>query len=276
MVGVVRVQDALRSAARRRYETASIPPFTAFFHPTDPSPFFNYAIPDRPVAAGLESPFHAVREAFEARGLRARFEFLEAVAPDLGSALVTAGFREEARQPLLIRRLDAAPAASRLEGVVVVVLTARADAAEAKTLIATQRHGFDPTDSRPVNEDDVRRLQEELQRGAVGLLARLDGRPVAAALTTEPVCGLVELCGLVTLEPYRGRGIATALVAAGLQRALESGLEAVFLTAADEAAGRLYARAGFLPLGVALSFGDPVPRGEEPCALSGAPAARAS
>jgi GNAT superfamily N-acetyltransferase len=273
MVTVGRVQDALRDGARRRYEAVSVPPFTAFFHPSDPLPYFNYAIPDRPVSAGLDRPLRALRAAFEARGRRARFEFLEAYAPDLGPALVAAGFQEEARQALLVRDLAERSPVPFPDGLTVVPLTAGADPEEARTLIATQRLGFDPTDRRPVEDGDVRGLLKELERGAVGYLARLEGRPVGAALTTEPADGMPELCGLVTQEPFRGRGVATSLVAAALRRASESGLESVFLTAADEAASRVYARAGFLPLGVALSYGDPPPRGEATRPSREAPAA---
>ncbi len=56
--------------ARLRYEALSIPPFTLFFHPSDPLPYFNYAIPDEPVSAGLAPALRAVREAFKKRGLR--------------------------------------------------------------------------------------------------------------------------------------------------------------------------------------------------------------
>ena len=83
---------------------------------------------------------------------------------------------------------------------------------------------------------------------------------MGAAITTEPLNGLTELCGLCTLEPFRRRGVATSLAAAAVREAFTRGLEAAFLTAADETSGRVTSRVGFLPYAVMLSYGDPQPR----------------
>jgi hypothetical protein len=40
MLTIGRLQAALRGVARLRYEALSIPPFTLFFHPSDPLPYF--------------------------------------------------------------------------------------------------------------------------------------------------------------------------------------------------------------------------------------------
>jgi predicted GNAT family acetyltransferase len=79
----------------------------------------------------------------------------------------------------------------------------------------------------------------------MAFLARLDGRPVGAGLYTTPFDGLTEVTGLATSKPFRRRGIATALTALAVQTAFEQGVEAVYLTAADERAGRVYERVGF-------------------------------
>ena len=260
MLAIGRLQAALRGVARLRYEALSIPPFTLFFHPSDPLPYFNYAIPDEPVSAGLAPALRAVREAFKKRGLRARFEFIEAFAPGLAPALSAARFIEEDRQRLLVcargRELAIAPP----EGIAVSSLAERATPGDVWDLVATQRRGFDPADSRPATETDVERLLEELGRGAIGFLARIEGEPVGAAITTEPLNGLTELCGICTLEPFRRRGVATSLAAAAVRKAFERGIESVFLTAADETSGRVTSRVGFLPYAVMLSYGDPQPR----------------
>ena len=73
---------------------------------------------------------------------------------------------------------------------------------------------------------------------------------------TAPFDGLAEVLGLATLEPFRRRGIATALTATAVQSALEQGVEVVCLTAADERAERVYARVGFARFATMLAYID--------------------
>ena len=92
MVSIAELQTYLRCSARRQYVTISAPPFTLFFHPTDPLTFFNYAIPDEPVAGDLGASLPVLREAFESRGRSPRIEFIQEFAPQLASALAAGGF----------------------------------------------------------------------------------------------------------------------------------------------------------------------------------------
>ena len=63
---------------------------------------------------------------------------------------------------------------------------------------------------------------------------------------TTPSDGVTEIAGLATLEPFWTRGIATRLTALAVHRAMAQGAEVVCLTAADERAGRVYERVGFV------------------------------
>ncbi len=74
-----------------------------------------------------------------------------------------------------------------------------------------------------------------------------------------PIAGLAELVGITTLEPYRRRGIAAFLTAHMTQVAFAQGVDTVFLTAADERAGRVYERVGFRPCTTLLGYSDPAP-----------------
>lgn len=87
-------------------------------------------------------------------------------------------------------------------------------------------------------------------RGMPKVLAYIDGIPVGTGMLTLPVDGCSELAGICTLQDYRGRGVATQVVAHLLQLARASGIRLAYLTAADDAAARIYMRAGFTATGL--------------------------
>ena len=106
MLSPERLETYMRRAAMLGRETVEVPPFVCFFSPGDPLRFFNYAKPLRPVGAEPDSLTDALWLPCELRFRRARacrvFEFIEEYAPDLGPALVAAGFGLEERYPLLV------------------------------------------------------------------------------------------------------------------------------------------------------------------------------
>src|SRR5947209_20023810 len=87
-----RLQDYLRHAVSEGHTVVPIPPFTAYFHPTDAFSFFNYAIPDVPVGGDLSGVLTGLRALFRARDRQPRFEYLEEFAPDLAASLEANGF----------------------------------------------------------------------------------------------------------------------------------------------------------------------------------------
>src|ERR1039457_5348120 len=99
-----RIQAQMRAVARRQYEEVAVPPFTLFFHDTDPLPYFNYAIPDGPgpASGSLTAPLNRLEAEFHARHRLPRFEFVEACAPRLAEALEAHGFALENRPPLMV------------------------------------------------------------------------------------------------------------------------------------------------------------------------------
>jgi predicted GNAT family acetyltransferase len=82
------------------------------------------------------------------------------------------------------------------------------------------------------------------------VLAYIDGIPVGSGMLTLPVNGCSELAGICTLEDYRGRGVATQVVAHLIRIAREREITLAYLTAADDAAARIYMRAGFAATGL--------------------------
>jgi len=258
MLSIARLQTYLRYSARRQYEAVAVPPFTLFFHPTAALPYVNYAIPDEAAGADLRRPLARLRAEFNARGRQPRLEFIEAFAPDLAAALRAEGFVEEARLNLMICTLDTYRPAPWVPGLTVSALAGRlSPLADAQVFLATQRQGFDPGDTTSAT---VAQAEQFLQRlgDDRAFLARLDGQPVGAGTLVAAFDGLAEVAGIATLEPFRRRGVASVLTSEAVRTAFVQGVEVALLTAADEHAGRVYARIGFRPYATLLAYGDDV------------------
>ncbi len=249
---VARLQAYLRHSARRQYESVSLPPFTLFFHPFDALTYFNYAIPDGPTFHDWTASLAALRSKFAARGRVPRFEFVEEYAPQLAPALRAAGFAEDARQALMVCTAATYLPAPGVPGLALTELTGASTPDEVRTFLTCQRRGFDPHDAGPP-EGDVEHFLRTVGAGRA-FVAWLDGQPVGAGIYTAPFDGVTEVAGLATLEPFRRRGIATALTALAVRRALEQGVEVACLTAADERAGRVYERVGFAWCATMLAY----------------------
>ena len=257
MVSVARLQAYLRHSAQQQYETISVPSLTLFFHPTDHRIYFNYAIPDEPCLGDLQTSLSMLQHEFAARGRRPRLEFIQEFAPQLPSALRAAGFAEEARQPLMICTAETFRPAAEVVGLTITELTKASPVNEVQDYLTTQRRGFDAHSSAVATEGDGERFLRVIGEGRA-FVGWLKGQPVGVGMFTSPYDGVTEVVGLATLEPYRRQGIATRLTAQAVQRALEQGAEVVCLTAADERAGRVYERVGFVRYATVLAYIGPL------------------
>jgi len=259
MIPVDRLQAYLRHSAHRQYDAASVPPFTLFFHPTDVLVYFNYAIPDEPTPSApgqnLRQPLATLRATFAARDRQPRFEFIQEFAPNLAPVLRAAGFAEQARQQLMLCTPGTYHPPTPVAGLTITPLTDNSPLADAQDFLTTQRQGFDPADPTTATEPQAEQWLQELQTSAA-FLARLNGRPVGAGMFTEPFDAITEVVGIATREPFRRRGVGTALTARAVQAAFAQGATIACLTAADERAGRLYERAGFRPYATMLAYVD--------------------
>lgn len=253
MISIARNQDYLRQSARKQYETLSLAPFSLFFHHSDSSCYFNYAIPDAPVVEGCDASLLKLREEFIKRGRKPRFEFIEEFAPGLPAILRAQQFKEEARQQgMLCIPADMRPA-SPIAGLVMLPLTGASSVGEAKTFLAVQRQGFE--EAGEVSDQQAQDFLDGLHPGRA-FLAQWHAQPVAAGMVTAPIDGLTELVGVATIPAFRKRGIGAAIVHEALRWAFAQGVEAVYLTAADPRAGQIYARAGFRPCATMLAYCD--------------------
>jgi GNAT superfamily N-acetyltransferase len=255
MVSVARLQAYLRHSAQQQYETIYVPPFALFSHPTDILIYFNYAIPDEACSGDLEASLSMLRDEFTARGRCPRIEFIQEFAPQLSSALRAAGFAEEAHQQLMVCTAETYRPAAPVLGLTITELTSTSTVSEAQDYLTTQRRGFDAHSTEVATEGDGGQFLRMMGEGRA-FVGWLKGQPVGVGMFTSPFDGVTELVGLATLQPYRRKGIATGLTVQAVRRALEQGAEVVCLTAADEQAGRVYERVGFVRYATMLAYTD--------------------
>jgi GNAT superfamily N-acetyltransferase len=255
MVSIPRLQAYLRRNAQQQYESVSVSCFTLFFHPTATLTFFNYAIPDGPRSGDLGTPLSLLRDEFVARGRHPRIEFIQEYAPGLVPALRAAGFAEEARQALMVCTAETYRPAPEVVGLTIARLTNSAMVSAVQEYLTTQARGFDTCSTKVATEAEAEQFLR-MMGGGEAFVARLGEEPVGVGMYTTPLDGVTEVVGLATLEPFRRRGIASALAGLAVQRALGAGVEVVCLTAADERAGRVYERVGFARFATMLAFID--------------------
>ncbi len=245
-----RLQEHMRGVARRQYDAVPVPPFTLYFHPTDPLPYLNYAIPDGEPgdAASLAAPLERLKAEFGVRGRRPRLEFVEAAFPSLAAALEASGFEREARPQLMICRPEDLRPVPDVPGLVVETLSALSPLDAFRELLVVQRRAFALPRAEDVSTEDARWLRDGLGDG-LAFIGRLAGKAACVAMFLDPTGGLTELVGIATLAAHRRRGLGGALTHAAAEAAFRRGVTVAFLSAADARAGRVYEAAGFLPHG---------------------------
>lgn len=109
------------------------------------------------------------------------------------------------------------------------------------------------------SEETVRQLVDvraviEREAAARFFVANADGRP-ASVCELYVLGGVAQIEDVNTLEEFRGRGLASAVVIAAARSARERGCDVVFLIADDADWPKdLYSRLGFDPVGRFWSF----------------------
>lgn len=252
MLSIAALQDYLRRAAAPLREVVEIDPFTLFFSKNSPETYYNYAAPNHPCGGDLAKPLAALRAVFAAHGRKPRFEFIAEYAPDLPAALEASGFTEESRlQLMLCTPATLAPPPARAD-LRVATIDQHAPAEALRENMNVNELGFNPN-ATPVGLAEADDFRYRLGNGRM-FTAYLGGQAAGAGMYTAPLDGLTELVGIATLPEFRRQGVAAALTAHAAQEAFAHGAAAVFLSAADAKAGRVYERVGFQPYATALSF----------------------
>jgi ribosomal protein S18 acetylase RimI-like enzyme len=245
--------NAARAASDGR-ECVRVGPFVATFHPTSEMIWLNHVVP----ATGLTvrsftvEHFEELRRLYREHGRVLRFEFLEALWPELGPALGRWGMDLQGRMPFMLCRRGELRAVSA-PGVEVRWLSAEDDDAALSEFAMTGKRSFGDQ-AAAVEPQEVAELRAKLAgeryRCAVG---RIGG--CAAGVGTMLVLG-DELAGVGTLPEYRRRGVAATVSSVLVADHFRRGAEFVWLSAGDNVAHDAYAKIGFADAGVQLNYMD--------------------
>ncbi len=246
------VSAYLRASVTLARETARVGPFLASFSISDSNRFANYAIPDDGATPTLAQVV-ALADAYRGRDRLPRLEYVPAVAPGVESALLAAGWQVEGRLPLMLL-----PPAIDLDGTVPagVELMAPITDGELLATAAVQNEAYGEGPPGPGGGDGLRRT---IKNGGHVVLARLagGGEAIGGGLFPSPQDGVTEIAAIGVREPFRRRGVASAMVRWLAREAQAAGAETVFLMAESEVEERIYARIGFEAVGEMLHISSP-------------------
>lgn len=240
-----RVHAYLRAAAGSRAHRAG--PFLIRFDEHDDALPFNYAVPDDDLAPG-DDDVAALVSAFRDRARTPRLEYVPVAAPKVEDALLAAGFTVEGRYPLLVcppGELTDAPIGA---GVLLALVT------DDPGLWQAARVMNEAFGAPEATEHDVARLRGVLDRGGL-VAAAVDattGDVVGAGQLGGPQDGVAEVAGIAVRASHRRRGIGGAITALLTRAGADAGITTPFLTPADDAAARVYARVGYRKAGELL------------------------
>ncbi|RSN02532.1 GNAT family N-acetyltransferase [Nonomuraea sp. WAC 01424] len=244
-----RVHAYLRAAAGPRGHRAG--PFLIRFDEHDDALPFNYAVPDDDLAPTPED-VAALVTAFRERGRTPRLEYVPQVAPKVEDALLAAGFAAEGRYPLLV--CPAGPPAGPPADVPADAGVRVALVTDEPGLWQVARVMNEAFDAPEATVHDVARLRGVLDRGGLVAAAHdaATGEVVGAGQLGGPQDGVAEVAGIAVRVTHRRRGVGGAVTALLTRAGAGAGITMPFLTPADDAAGRVYARVGYHKAGEVL------------------------
>jgi ribosomal protein S18 acetylase RimI-like enzyme len=107
------------------------------------------------------------------------------------------------------------------------------------------RQSTDERDEAPVAAAMLTAVRDRIREGSsVTAVVEDDTGPVAVG-SLRPLNGVAEIIAVATLPALRRRGLGAAVTARLVRHALDTGVETLFLSAADDDVARLYERLGF-------------------------------
>ncbi len=226
-----------------------------------------YARPAAPGVVVSAQDVLAVRARMRELDIPEAFEWVAELVPTLDGAAREAGLQVRLC-PLLV--LDGDPVAEAVPPGIRTELLDGEDlaalaAAQAVATLAFGHSGHAAAGAGPAereamvaqrDEAQVRELAQAISSGRIEqAVASLEAEGVLPGVLAtgglQHAQGVAELVGIATLPVARQRGLAVAITVALAVRARERGLGTVFLSAADDAAARIYQRAGFRRRGTA-------------------------
>ena len=192
----------------------------------------------------LRCDIAAMEGYFTTRGRAPRLEAVHEMGDALIPILEELGWVTEGMYPVYACQPSSAPALASITGIQTMAIADDASVSMVQDMMQIGDRAFDNPDA-PLPDVDVALASQVRWRGMPKVMATIDGIPVGSGMLTLPMDGCSELAGICTLQDYRGRGVATQVVAHLLQIAQRCGITLAYLTAADDAAARIYMRAGF-------------------------------
>lgn len=252
------LQQYLRRTAAHQRKVVMCGPFRLHVDTVSPSPVLNYAIPEDG-ASPSPGDVTALLRAFRALELTPALEYLPALSPEAEAPLVAAGLGIHARIPVMTLPSTALVDIPPPAGVGIVTADARTLDATLARIFTVQVAAFGDLMPRAVERGEIERMRRTASEGAVAF-AYTGGEIIAGGVALAVRDGFSELAGIGVDAEHRGRGVAGALTAVLARAAVAQGARTAFLTPADEAAGRVYTRAGFRVVGEMLHLrGTPPP-----------------
>ncbi len=233
------IQSYLRAVIEEDHQVLATGTFDVFILPRSDHPYVNYAIP-RPAAEPSEEAVGELIAIMEGAGRVPRLEYLPAEAPAVEEALCAAGFVVELRTPVMCCTPDELREIDLPDKVTLDQLGPDATREELEGLVRAQSEAF----GESFEPADIERLVPLLGR-RVTVIAYADGEVAGGGQCQPAIAHVTELAGISVREPFRRRGIATAITAELARLAFAAGVEVAFMTPGDDGAQAAYERAGF-------------------------------
>lgn len=232
-------------------EVLSFGPFSAVMSPLAEMPSLNWVtlIEREPAEAETLAALGRLQGLFKRRGLSLEVEFNEAVHPQAGIWLESAGMKLAERNPLMACRPDAFRPSISPD----VKITRLSPESSRRELEAFQRIRW--TDGGDIARavPSIGRLRSGMRPASAYVLASLGGEPAGTGVS-HSLKGASEIVGVVTRIECRRRGVAATVTSDLVQRHLSAGGDFVFLDAANEDAARIYERLGFSRFGANVVY----------------------
>lgn len=255
MIGLApRLQNYLRGKAFfDGREQIHIPPFTLFSNPTITDPGEGIAIPDE-AQSYTPDDINRMCSAFVERGRLPCVQYLDTFAPGLTITLQLGvpDFEETVRLPVMYCTAGMLDYPPDVPEVSIRMSSSESPLDEVKDGWNVNSRGFDK-DNIPATDAVAEAFRQTLVTSR-SFVAYFQGEPAAAGMFAEIRDGITELVGITTLPEFRRQGIAATLTANMTRAAFDSGVEVVFLIAANDTAERVYERLGFRKVAKLLEY----------------------
>jgi GNAT superfamily N-acetyltransferase len=250
---LARIDRYIRANAKRLAQVVTAPNFELFLPSINHPQWSSFAMLTPPTSVPRAGSLTALGDAFAEHGLPTVVVVIEALSPRSAALFSDADFEQKKSETLMAATAGAGVSVECSSEADIIALDAHAPLAALRENLNVNEHGFNPA-APNATDADAEQFRTNLGLGRA-LSARLAGEAVAAGLLEQPFNGVTELVGVTTLEPFRGRGIATALAAHALRVAwVHLECDVVFLRTDDAGAARVYARAGFQSVGRVLTY----------------------